>query len=451
MRIAINRFGTSDGTVRGTGIVLQGPGNVVEANFLGTDITGTIARPNRYDGVWMSGNGNRIGGTTAGARNVISANGRSGIGVSVGASGNLIQGNLVGLNRTGTADLGNGEFGIHLNGATQTVVGGTSVLARNVISGNDIDGIRLGQASGTLVRGNYIGTNISGSGKIGNSSHGVLISGVGNALGGAGPGEGNVVSGNQNGIAILEAQNTSVVGNLIGVDATGLAGLGNNTYGVNVNTSTSGTTIQSNVLSGNLGDGVILNGASSGSLLQGNFIGAARDGTTLIPNLASGVTVSQSSSSNTIGTTLTGAGPGNVIAGNASSGVVIEMTASGNTVLGNAIFSNAGLGIDLAETLTFEDQADSIPFNSPFPASYQGITWTNWRHYAPYTPNGYFPDGVNAIFAAVDGAKFTFFRESSLERDSRVSPHFPAPYSLSCIATAPWFGRRTLWQTRRRN
>src|SRR6185437_7508986 len=42
---------------------------------------------------------------------------------------------------------------------------------------------------------------------------------------------------------------------------------------------------------------------------------------------------------------------------------------------------------------------------------YQGVTWTGWLEYAPYTPNGYTPDGVNAIYAQFDAAAFTFPEE----------------------------------------
>jgi hypothetical protein len=58
--------------------------------------------------------------------------------------------------------------------------------------------------------------------------------------------------------------------------------------------------------------------------------------------------------------------------------------------------------------LTFEDQPDNMAFQTPFPNLYEGVTWTDWRHYAPYEPNGYDPDGVNAIYAAFDGSSFTF-------------------------------------------
>jgi MBG domain (YGX type)/Cep192 domain 4 len=59
------------------------------------------------------------------------------------------------------------------------------------------------------------------------------------------------------------------------------------------------------------------------------------------------------------------------------------------------------------DVIDFEDQPASIAFDSPFASSYRGITWTNWRHYAPYGAP-YQPDGVHAIYAHADGAKLTF-------------------------------------------
>src|SRR5262249_365846 len=57
--------------------------------------------------------------------------------------------------------------------------------------------------------------------------------------------------------------------------------------------------------------------------------------------------------------------------------------------------------------IDFEDQPDRIDVPTPFPSSYQGITWTDWAQYAPYCC-GYEPDGANAIYALVDGASLTF-------------------------------------------
>ena len=68
----------------------------------------------------MNSANNRIGGTTAAARNVVSGSAfASGITV-VGAAGNTIQGNYIGLNAAGTAAIPNQFDGIRLTNATNT-------------------------------------------------------------------------------------------------------------------------------------------------------------------------------------------------------------------------------------------------------------------------------------------------------------------------------------------
>jgi hypothetical protein len=143
--------------------------------------------------------------------------------------------------------------------------------------------------------------------------------------------------------------------------------------------------------------------------LDFNVIGANAAGIAPLGNGGGGVFIS-GSSGNRIGATDS---VPNIIAFNSGNAISID-SGTGNTVTSNSIFSNAGLGIDVSTAgstastiIDFEDQPDSFA-NTPFPASYQGVTWTNWKHYAPYTVNGYQPHGVNAIFAAVDGAGFTF-------------------------------------------
>src|SRR6185436_3414433 len=94
-------------------------GNIVEGNFIGTDVTGTVDLGNSAQGVVINGSiNNAIGGTTAGARNVISGNGANGmllVGLS-DSSGNKIEGNFIGTDVTGTADLGNSTSGIQIEG-----------------------------------------------------------------------------------------------------------------------------------------------------------------------------------------------------------------------------------------------------------------------------------------------------------------------------------------------
>ena len=91
-----------------------------------------------------------------------------------GTGGNLIQGNYVGLDATGNADLGNAQYGIWIT-SNSNVIGGTTAGDRNVISGNNVDGIYIDGVSGNLVQGNYVGTNATGTGAVGNGEDGIWL------------------------------------------------------------------------------------------------------------------------------------------------------------------------------------------------------------------------------------------------------------------------------------
>src|SRR5205814_3960280 len=111
-----------------------------------------------------------------------------------------IQGNLIGTDVTGTADLGNTGDGVSINDsafAANVTIGGTDPAARNVISGDDGDGIDLRGVTGTVVQGNLIGTQIDGLSPLGNSGHGVNIVGTSNnSIGGTTAGAGNRIASN---------------------------------------------------------------------------------------------------------------------------------------------------------------------------------------------------------------------------------------------------------------
>ena len=97
--LAINRFPAQ-------GIVLNGVSNIIQGNFIGTDTTGTLARDNGSFGIWVKSLGNQIGGTTAAARNVISGGNNTGIYIYK-TSSNVVQGNYIGTDATGTSAIGN--------------------------------------------------------------------------------------------------------------------------------------------------------------------------------------------------------------------------------------------------------------------------------------------------------------------------------------------------------
>lgn len=187
--LAINRF-VNDG-IR----LFANGGNVIEGNFLGTDPTGTVALGNGWGIVITGGDANTIGGTSPGTRNLISGNSTAGIFIS-GATANLIQGNLIGTDITGTADLGNSFSGIVLQSAPN-IVGGTTPGARNIISGNDVRGIEANPGlagTGTFIQGNYIGTDVTGTVDVGNSGAGVGIFNGSSTIGGVTSGAGNKIA-----------------------------------------------------------------------------------------------------------------------------------------------------------------------------------------------------------------------------------------------------------------
>jgi titin len=178
------------------------------------------------------GGNNVIGGTTPGARNVISGNR---FGVEVASRNDRIQGNYIGTDVTGMRDLGNAEAGIHLHfQASGIVIGGTIAGARNVISGNDADGVLIAENSNSnLVLGNLIGTDASGTRPLGNARHGVLVTGSDhNFIGSAVPGARSVISGNGGSGVVLDGWDNKVRCNFIGTDVTGARDLGNARHGV---------------------------------------------------------------------------------------------------------------------------------------------------------------------------------------------------------------------------
>jgi hypothetical protein len=137
--------------------------NVVSGNLIGTNAAGTGSLPNST-GVAINAPGNTIGGLTASARNIISGN-SSGVTLSTGATLNVVQGNYIGIDATGAAPLGNSR-GIATQGsAADNLIGGTVAGARNVISGNSLGVFLSSNAAGlnTRVEGNLIGTNPAGT------------------------------------------------------------------------------------------------------------------------------------------------------------------------------------------------------------------------------------------------------------------------------------------------
>ncbi len=330
-------------------------GNQVLGNFIGLGADGVTAVPNG-DGVSLNSNAqsNTVGGTAAGARNVISGN--TGSGVAMNASNNFVLGNFIGTDASGTGAVGN-AFGVIVAGVNGLDLGDGTVAGRNVISGSSVNAVQIGQSSTNVrVRGNFVGLNAAGTGTVSNGFAGIIIqSGAsGNTVGGTVAGQGNVVSGNGYGVQLDgstigggSTSNNIVQGNIIGLNPAGTAILGNRNSGVFVEDNSTGNLIGGtasgarNIISGNASYGVQIDGAlATGNTAQNNYCGLNAAGTSALANGADGVALLNGAHGNTIGGTAAGAG--NVLSGNASSGLALRGAGTtGNQVLGNLIGTNA--------------------------------------------------------------------------------------------------------------
>ncbi len=409
-------------TFRRNAIVIEnGGGNVVEGNYLGTQPNGNVAAANFGSGVVIqNSSNNRIGGITAAARNVISGNLINGVSLAPGASNNTVQGNYIGTNATGTAALSN-DNGVRVFESHNNTIGGNTAAARNVISGNRFSGISIGSSNSNMIQGNFIGTNAAGDALLSNFSDNVFIGNCNNTLvggptsapgtapgnviaslfigsgnqtlvqgnliglnatgtaklsnlpfgvslwgdgivGGSLPGMRNVISGFNTGIQVANSGGGLIVGNYIGTDITGtqaipnVTGIGSTVKDLRIGGTTPG---QANVISGN---GVGIKLEHGNAFVKGNFIGTRSDGTTPLPN-GDGIVIEDGSGGNIIGGTELGGA--NTIAFNGRNAISVGLTftappSSKNRIRGNIIHTNAGLGIDLGlDQITLNDAGDS--------------------------------------------------------------------------------------------
>jgi hypothetical protein len=361
--------------------------NVVTGNYIGVGVDGkTVVDPtygaraivmnsgNAQDssnviGVGSTGTGS--GTLTATKGNVISGN-FEGVTVTTSVS-DIIAGNIIGLASDGVSSsdglhsTGNTGEGINFrDGASSVTIGGTTSAARNIISNNNFGIYVLGTASSNNIKGNYIGTDSSGTLARGNNQDGVFIGdAASNQVGGLNAGDGNVISANgRNGIRIdADATSSSpselVKGNFIGVKAgvsggtsgTPLGSLGNGLDGIFLRNVHGGDNdvLRGNTVGGNQSNGIevggLNTGANSGVVIAGNFIGTsashgqfpnAGDGV-YVYNGLTGVTVGGSTNSGVCDTDC------NAITFNARSGIEVGSSPTDSTqvaILGNAIHDN---------------------------------------------------------------------------------------------------------------
>jgi hypothetical protein len=249
------------------GIDITGSGtidNVVTGCFIGTDHTGSIAKPNRFFGVGsrFGASQTRIGGQSSEERNLISGNADFGIFVEFYSTQVTIQNNYVGTDVTGRNAIGNRKWGIAISSNATDIL-----IKDNLISGNSIKGISLNVVSGVSIWGNRIGSDVDGNPMPDNPQMGIGITACcvpltphvtsNIQIGGYERWRSNLILGNQlSGISISDdVRDTRIIGNTIREN-------GNNGIGIQAYTMNANLLIQGNVITHNYGHGIVLGGGN---------------------------------------------------------------------------------------------------------------------------------------------------------------------------------------------
>lgn len=266
----------------GVGLSLGGSSGVtVTGTYIGTDVTGGSIQANSGIGLAIHSSSSNItlGGTGAGEGNIVSGN--SNIGIQIADSSNVsLLGNHVGIAADGSTGLRNVSHGVYADNVSNLIVGGTAAGAGNVISSNgsssNIEGLWLDNGTSATILGNFIGTDSTGTLDRGNRDEGIVVQDGSIAAIGDGTLAGrNVIAGNGGAnVYFVNSASGDVNGNLIGI-GTGGEALGGED-GVHLAGSSSGT-VRNNTIAhhsagvGN-GNGVLARDTGTNAAIYSNTI-----------------------------------------------------------------------------------------------------------------------------------------------------------------------------------
>ncbi len=271
--------------MRDSGSILE-----IRGNYIGTNAAGTAAIGNDLGGIRISDSPSlSIGGSGSGEGNLISGNAGSGIEISGStSSGIVIYGNLIGTDATGLLEIGNAFSGIAMTSAGSGFIGGPGENERNVICANGVSGIQIMgmDSSITDIQNNYIGVGIDGTTAMGNDFDGVsIINSESILIGGLDENEGNIIAGNgKAGIFVSDAQECLIFGNRIGAGANDEA-MGNGENGIALQTQSNRTQIGNgtapNIVANNVGAGILITGSVENTISRNSIYGNTGDGIAL--------------------------------------------------------------------------------------------------------------------------------------------------------------------------
>jgi len=343
-------------------VIRNSDGSVIQGNWLGVDMATGLLDYGNYDAaITVTTSADVIvGGSVAGAGNLCSASGNPGggaDGISIWSNSPrpVIKGNIIGLGADGTTSLQNYGHGIECVDCSDGIIGGPTVLERNVVASSFLIGLQLVNSPRIKVVNNYVGTDITGMVDQGGTQVGIAVSNSANAIIGTGnAGEGNLVSGNaQSGIVVSGTSGgTSIKGNIIGLAIDGTTVLRNDQMGIKItgnsgvnNCIVGGTTAgERNIISGNGTNnshfGISIDGGNSGQSIINNYIGTDITGTVAKGNAGSGMYINNCTSILV---------DGNILSNNGGKGIEF-VNASSNTVTRNKIGTDVNNALAMGNT-----------------------------------------------------------------------------------------------------
>ncbi len=247
-------------TVIGLNVTLNSDNAVISNNIIGLAADGLLPAGNGSHGIQVENNcmNTTIGGATYSEKNVISNNGSIGI-LIIDCNTVNIEGNFIGTDILGTTERGNSAHGIQLQGANSNIViGGSRYVEGNIISSNGGAGINfegsVNGASGTVIKGNLIGTDSTVTQDFGNFLIGMFLKANNCIIGDTANNEGNVIAGSDffGGILVGNANNSVIVGNYIGVGLDSITDLGNEEDGIAIVQEDVGQSASDNIITHNV-------------------------------------------------------------------------------------------------------------------------------------------------------------------------------------------------------
>lgn len=322
---------------KATGITLTGGANdcQIKGNKIGTNLAGTAAIANGSHGISIYTNVFRtiIGGQDNTEGNIISGNGYYGINNVLNSRLTKVYGNLIGTNANGTAAIPNQNHGIYFESSNNVTVGSKRRF-RNIISGNMTNGLAFLNCDTVSILGNFIGTTKLGNASLPNST-GISITNCTNFIIGADTSNlYNLISGNQTfGFFANNLDNTRIAGNRVGVDSLGNTAIANGLHGIHTEGGCDLISLVNNVVSGNTQNGMDLL-LLTNSTIYGNKIGLGSNGLTKVANGIQGIRIN-GGLNNSIGSA--NKIHRNYISGNGNHAILFDNACNNNQVKGNYV------------------------------------------------------------------------------------------------------------------